>query len=57
VGCDLSALGTLATVWHTVPVLDDDDGDDECGAINGIIDRGNSEKTCPNAALFTTNPT
>jgi hypothetical protein len=32
---------------------------DECGAIGGILGRGNrySEGTSPSAAMFTTNPT
>jgi hypothetical protein len=34
--------------------------DDECGAVGGMIGKGKpkySEKTCPIAALSTTNPT
>jgi hypothetical protein len=34
--------------------------DDECGAIGGMIKDGRAiylEKTCPSAALSTTNPT
>jgi hypothetical protein len=34
--------------------------DDECGAINGMIGRRKpkyTDKTCPSAALSTTNPT
>jgi hypothetical protein len=34
----------------------DDDDDGEVGGMNGF-DRGNSEKTCPNATLSTINPT
>jgi hypothetical protein len=49
---------TEATYWPIVPALDDDD---ECGAISGMNDwQGKlkySEKTCPSAALSTTNPT
>jgi hypothetical protein len=35
------------------------DDDDDYGAIDGMIDKGNqrySEKTCPSATLSTTNP-
>jgi hypothetical protein len=39
----LSPLGTSATIWPIVPALDnEDDDDDECGAVGGMrIGRGN----------------
>jgi hypothetical protein len=55
-GVQLGPLGTVATNRLTVPAPGDyDDGD-----IGGMIGRGKPkylEKTCPNAALSTTNPT
>jgi hypothetical protein len=41
-------------------MIDEDDDDDECRAVGGIKIQGRqkySEKTSPNATLFTTNPT
>jgi hypothetical protein len=31
--------------------------DEQCGAVSGIIGRGNQERTCPSVAMSTTNPT
>jgi hypothetical protein len=55
-GVQLGPLGTAATNRPIVPApVDYDDGD-----IGGMIVRGNwstRKKTCPSAALSTTNPT
>jgi hypothetical protein len=52
----LGPLGTAATNWAILP----SPGDYDDGEITEMIGRGNrkySEKTCPNVALSTTNPT
>jgi hypothetical protein len=52
----LGPLGTAATNRHIVPAP----GDYDDGESGRMIGRGNpkySEKTCPSAALSTTNPT
>jgi hypothetical protein len=58
VGWDLSPLGTSATtgLLYQPRMMDDD----ECGAVGGMSDRedrSTRRKTCPSAALSTTNPT
>jgi hypothetical protein len=51
----LGPLGTTATNRPIVPASGDYDG--EIGEMIGKGDRSTREKTCPNAALFTKNPT
>jgi hypothetical protein len=41
-GVRLSPLGRSATIWPIVPAPNNDDDDDECGAVGGMrIGRGN----------------
>jgi hypothetical protein len=52
----LGPLGTSATYWPIVPAPGDCE-DGEFGGMNGQGKPKYSEKTCPDATLFTTNPT
>jgi hypothetical protein len=51
-------FGTKLNRVHYWPVVPAPADDDECGAVGDVFGRGKpkySEKTCPSAALFTTN--